>query len=169
MPTTPVHCATRQTLAWQAVPRRVGLAFLAVLILGLAFGPPAEAAEPCDVPGEYASIQLALADNACATINVAAGGFAGPIMINRKVTIRGAGQELTFFDGLFLHQVVTIGPAATAEITGVTIQGGFTNREGGGINSGCCIRGEDVLCTPMHSEHVAHRDAHLPVRCPSLR
>jgi hypothetical protein len=71
----------------------------------------------------------------CTTINVAAGGFAGPITINRKVTIRGAGQELTFFDGLFLHQVVTIGPAATAEITGVTIQGGFTTREGGGIHN----------------------------------
>jgi hypothetical protein len=89
MPTTRLADPTRPPRARMAVPLRVGLALLAVLILGLAFRPPAEAAPPCHVPGDYATIQEALdavEDDgvpSCTTINVAAGTYDGPITIAR--------------------------------------------------------------------------------------
>ena len=49
------------------------MGWLAALALSLAFVPGAQAA-PCQVPGDYSTIQAAVDDPACATINVAQGG-----------------------------------------------------------------------------------------------
>ena len=116
------------------MPLRVGLALLAVLILGLAFRPPAEAAPPCHVPGDYATIQEALdavEDDgvpSCTTIKVAAGTYDGPITIARTVTIRGAGVDETRLVG---GGPVVIIDGGLVTITGVTIQGG--GPAGGGL------------------------------------
>ena len=44
----------------------------------------------CSVPGDYATIQGAVNDAGCTTINVAAGAYSETVSINRSVTINGA-------------------------------------------------------------------------------
>src|SRR2546425_266544 len=44
----------------------------------------------CDVPTDYATIQAAVNDPACTTINVAPGAYAENVVIGRAVTINGA-------------------------------------------------------------------------------
>ena len=65
-----------------------GGAFAAVLALG---GGAAQAAGPvCTVPSTtYATIQAAVNDNACTTINVASGAYAESVNIPRAVTLNG--------------------------------------------------------------------------------
>jgi hypothetical protein len=82
----------------------------------------------------YPTIQVAVNDATCATINVAAGIYYELITINRSVMIRGAGQESTVVDGSHSGTVLTI-VSGTVIVQGVTIQHG--NGLGGGIwNSG---------------------------------
>lgn len=44
----------------------------------------------CSVPGDYTTIQAAVNDPGCTTINVAAGAYAENVVINRLVTLNGA-------------------------------------------------------------------------------
>jgi nitrous oxidase accessory protein NosD len=91
------------------------------------------AAAPCQVPSSaYPTIQAAVDDATCATINVAAGTYHERVMINRSVTIRGGGQETTVVDGGGSGPVFTI-TGGTVTIKGVTIQHGQVGLGGGGI------------------------------------
>jgi pectin methylesterase-like acyl-CoA thioesterase len=139
MLTTLLAVATRPPRAWPAVPIRVGLALLAGLAAWGVLGPPAEAAV-CNVPGDVATIQAAVDKPSCTTITVAAGTYKELITINRNVTIRGAGQDLTILDGNIDGTdggdgtVVTI-TGGTVSLEGVTITGGSAT-EGGGLSIG---------------------------------
>src|SRR6267142_4761853 len=44
----------------------------------------------CSVPGDYSTIQAAVNDPGCTTINVAAGTYVENVTINRTVTLNGA-------------------------------------------------------------------------------
>ena len=62
----------------------IGLALLVIPTSALALGPT------CDVPGGgYLTIQDAIADNTCTTINVAAGTYTGAVTINRSLNLVG--------------------------------------------------------------------------------
>jgi nitrous oxidase accessory protein NosD len=62
--------------------------------------PVAQAAPPCHVPSTaYPTIQSAINDEPCDTINVAAGTYTENVVIRRSVTIRGADEATTIVDG----------------------------------------------------------------------
>src|SRR5262245_48650072 len=81
----------RQVLARRLLPRPVLGAWLAALVLSLALLPRAQAgAGPCLVPSNaFFSIQAAVDNATCATINVAAGTYPERVAIARDVMIRG--------------------------------------------------------------------------------
>ena len=91
----------------------------------------------CDVPAGYGTIGAALADPACDVINVAPGLFQENLVVDREVTIAGAGAALTAIDGGALDRVILITDTATVTITDVAITNGLiaTGAEpwGGGI------------------------------------
>jgi len=66
--------------------------------------------------GDYTSIQAAVDDSACVTINVAAGTYNENILINREVTINGAGPRSnnTVVDGGGLNSVFILGEPSIA-------------------------------------------------------
>src|SRR5262245_51468841 len=121
------------------LPRLVSVAWLATLTLGLAVVPSVQAgAGPCRVPSStYLTIQAAVENVACTTVNVAAGIYYERITIDRDVIIRGAGQDSTVVDGSHSGTVVTIA-SGTVTIQGVTtLHGrGIPGVSGGGIYSG---------------------------------
>jgi len=87
-------------------------------------------AASCPVPSSaYPTIQAAVDNVTCGTINVAAGTYTEHVVISRDVTIRGEDQERTIVDG---SPVVTIISGAVT-IKNVTIQngGGIENRHEG--------------------------------------
>jgi hypothetical protein len=103
-------------------------------LLGIALRAMPVAAAPCHVPSStYPTIQAAVNDATCATINVAAGTYTELVTINRNVTIRGDGQDVTFVDGSGSGRVFEISQV-TVTIKGVTIQHGNAGFGlGGGI------------------------------------
>ena len=115
----------RQAQAWRLIPRLVLMTWLAALAASQAFLPSAQAgAGPCRVPSNaYPTIQAAVNDATCATINVAAGTYPEHVTIARDVMIRGAGQDRTVVDGGRDSQVFTVA-GGTVTIKSVTIQNG---------------------------------------------
>jgi len=129
----------RQAQARRLLPRLVLMACLAALAVSQAFLPSAQAgAGPCRVPSNaYPTIQAAVNDATCATINVAAGTYTEHVTIARDVTIRGAGQDSTVIDGGGSGTVLTVA-SGTVTLRSVTIQHGAratesSGRHGGGI------------------------------------
>jgi hypothetical protein len=122
------------------IPRLVLMACLAALAVSQAFLPSAQAgAGPCRVPSNaYPTIQAAVNDATCATINVAAGTYTEHVTIARNVMIRGAGQDSTVVDGGRSGRVFTVA-GSTVMIKDVTIQRGWVANlvegyvSGGGI------------------------------------
>jgi hypothetical protein len=98
----------------------------------------------------YTTIQEAVDDPECRTITVPAGTFAENVLIDRSVTIRGAGPKRTTVDGSGFHDPVFLiagtfvsvcaSPNVFVTLEGMTITGGKgpesgTNRNGGGISA----------------------------------
>lgn len=67
------------------VSSAVATAFLVPLLAFAVFGGPV-----CNVPADYATIQAAVNDAGCTTINVAAGTYAEHVAVNRAVVLNGA-------------------------------------------------------------------------------
>lgn len=86
-----------------------------------------QAAGTCRVGTNYATIQAALDDTNCDTVEVGAGTFAEHLTIGRDVTLQGiAGQ--TVIDGSNNGSVIAVAARATATIADVILQ------RGGGFN-----------------------------------
>jgi nitrous oxidase accessory protein NosD len=101
-------------------------------LLGIVLRAMPVAAAPCRVPSSaYPTIQAAVNDPTCATINVAAGTYVEHVTIGRDVTLRGDGQDVTVVDGSGSGQVFVISQG-TVTITGVTIQHGNAGFDSGG-------------------------------------
>jgi parallel beta-helix repeat protein len=97
----------------------------------------------CNVPGDYLTIQLAVTDPGCTTINVAAGTYPEQIVIGRDLTLIGAGAGTTIIQA---PAVLTLDPdgaktvvlftgSITAEFSGFTVQGPVN-----GLNFGIYVR-----------------------------
>ncbi|MFL5803509.1 MAG: hypothetical protein ACJ8CR_17420, partial [Roseiflexaceae bacterium] len=73
---------------------------------------PARAAGPSCTVGAggatYATIQAAIDDTGCTTINVAAGTYAEHMTIGRSLTLNGAGAGSTIIDGSETDRVLMI-------------------------------------------------------------
>jgi hypothetical protein len=102
------------------------LAFsLALGLMAFSLGRTTRAAGPvCAVPGDYATIQGAVNDAGCLTINVAPGAYAENVNINRALTLKGAqaGNAVggrTFAGG----GESTVTGQITVQAAGVTLDG----------------------------------------------
>jgi hypothetical protein len=136
--------------------------FAALLALALTAGPltGSASAAACNVPGTKATVQEAIDDGSCDPIVVAAGTFNGSFVVNRGVTILGAGAGQTVLAGTTGSTTfdadagpggtiaasgltITHSPAATGAGVGVqtdvtlnlsnTVVSGNTNSDGGGV------------------------------------
>src|SRR6266852_6122067 len=80
------------------------LVFLVIVLRAMSV-----AAAPCLVPSSsHPTVQAAVIDARCATVNVAAGTYTELVTINRSVMIRGDGQDSTVIDGSGAGPVFTI-------------------------------------------------------------
>ncbi len=87
-----------------------------LLLLPLLFS--ASAAAQCLVPSAaYPSIQSAVDDGACSGITVAAGVFGESLLIQRDLSLRGAGSDATLLEG---NVEITAG---LLDLTGLHIAG----------------------------------------------
>jgi predicted outer membrane repeat protein len=110
----------------------VGLLATSVFLLGMAAanGPGLT----CSVPDDHSTIQAAVNDLSCDSINVGPGTFDENVTINRTVTIQGQGISSTTVDGRGLGSVFTIPPDVSATLGDMTIANGAAD-QGGGINN----------------------------------
>jgi len=89
----------------------------------------------CDVPSAmYATIQSALDETGCETINLAGLSFQENLIVARSVLIQGQGNTTTVVDGGGNGTVFTIAGAVDVTLAGITIING-QNEAGAGINN----------------------------------
>ena len=101
----------------------VFLASICMLLLGATPAPQALAVRSCQVgTGIYPSIQAAVDDVNCTVINLAAGSFAGPVVVGRNLTIQGMGASQTTLLTPANTLLIDITQAATVTIANLTIK-----------------------------------------------
>ncbi len=105
---------------------------------------------PCTVDdsggADYLTIQDAVNDIACATINVAAGAYEENVVIARSLTLVGIGSGGTWVGGA--GQVFLIdSTSAIVAISGVTIEGVYHSGDGTGVYNKGKLTLDDVLIT----------------------
>ena len=86
----------------------------------------------CKVPADRATIQAAVDDAACETVNLDAGTFYESVKISRTVTIQGQGVDMTVVDGNANGSVFSIRGGVVVTLTGLTVTNGSAS-SGGGI------------------------------------
>lgn len=115
-----------------------GLLLAGALLLFLA-GPPPALAATCSVPGTHATIQAAINDVNCNPINIGVGTFNQNLVINRSLTLQGAGQTATIINGGGTGRPVTInGTGVVVNLNNLRLTNGnassaSTPNLGGGI------------------------------------
>ncbi len=93
-----------------------------------------DAANPCD------TIQAGVGHaNAGDTIQVAAGLYSENVIVDRSVSIAGAGAGSTIVDGATIDTVFTIFGGEVVELSGMTIQNGGGAFGGGILNAGSAV------------------------------
>ena len=91
----------------------------------------------CDVPtGSHLTIQSAVDDVSCETINVAAGTFHENVAITRSIAIQGHGHGNTIVDGQGVGSVFTVLGEVEVVLDGMTIRSGRSEDGGGVYHSG---------------------------------
>src|SRR5689334_10524681 len=113
-----------------------GLLALVMALTLLSMAPHASAASSCTVAASgatYTTIQAAVNDANCTTIDVAAGMYTENVTISRDVKIIGSTTGSTIVDGANVGSVFSI-PAGTVTLERLTIQHGLA-ADGGGIAS----------------------------------
>lgn len=113
----------------------VGVGLLAISGGVLALAAP-QPALTCSVPGDHASIQAAINDLSCASIDLGAGVHYETVVVSRSVSIGGAGASNTIVDGQGQGSVFTIQSDVIAIISKMTIRGGSADLGGGIFNEG---------------------------------
>lgn len=126
--------------------------FAALLALALTVGPLTgnASAAACNVPGTYATIQLAVNDTSCDPIVVGAGTFNGSFVVDRPVTIQGAGAGQTVLAGTngFTTFDADSPPGTTITASGITItHAPATTGAGAGVQTGVTLNLSDAVVT----------------------
>ena len=88
----------------------------------------------CEVPGDFGTIQAAVADPDCETINVGNGIFTENVTIDRMVTIAGQGADHTEVNGNASDSVFTMATEDLVTLKDLKITNGFAD-SGGGISN----------------------------------
>jgi predicted outer membrane repeat protein len=109
-----------------------------LLLLWLLTPRPAEATT-CDVPtGPYPTIQSAVNDATCDTVNLTAALYTENVMVGRNVTVQGQGAANTAVDGGGNDSVFVVQPGLVVTFTSLTIRNGDAvgspYSRGGGVN-----------------------------------
>ncbi len=78
--------------------RNSRLARLSMVALA-ATAPAAHAAEICSVPGSHATIQSAVLDGSCTTVQLSAGTYTEAITVGRGLTLAGPAEDTTIIAG----------------------------------------------------------------------
>jgi hypothetical protein len=82
-------------------------------------------AATCTVPGSHASIQAAINDGACDTINLSAQSYNENLNVARSLTLQGAGQLSTIINGGGASRVITItGSSTIVHLRNLRLTGG---------------------------------------------
>jgi uncharacterized protein YbdZ (MbtH family) len=119
---------------------------------------PAAPLATCNVPATHATIAAALADPACDPIIVAAGTYTENLVVNRTVSIIGAGPGATIVDGDYVDTVFRVGTAdITLRLEGMTIQHGQpAEGAGGGVDNMTVASGSVTIhnCDVRHNAAV---------------
>jgi hypothetical protein len=95
---------------------------LAVVLAGLATSLPAQPPEPCEVPADFSTVQVAVSDPACAEVVIAAGSYDESVVVARTLTIAGAGAGSTRLGRPFV--VAGAGTALTLAGLAIDVGGG---------------------------------------------
>ena len=108
------------------------------LALARGNGAPASPATICDVPLQYATIQDALYDVTCDTIQVISGTYTSNLVITRSVTIQGQAANLVHIQGAGNGPVISSASGTDVTLQGLTLSGGSTSAQNGGgiVNQG---------------------------------
>lgn len=101
----------------------------------------------CQVPGDFASIQAAVDEPACAVVDLEAGTIGETVVISRSVTIQGQGRASTIVDGQGWDTVFAIRPGNQVTITDMTITGGRGVYHGAIANEASDLMLGNVLIT----------------------
>jgi hypothetical protein len=125
---------------------------LLLLVQQLAMAQPLQAAGECTVGEGYATIQAAVNDAQCTSIQVPAGAYEENVFVVRSLSITGAGADVTVVQGSGAASVFFIMKGITVSLSGLTITGGTGsdlgdgNTYGGGIlNGGALTMAESVI------------------------
>src|SRR5437764_1882838 len=103
----------------------------AIFVTALALGAAIASAATCNVPADHATIQSAVDDLNCTTINVAAGTYAEGVSIGRAVTLAGPNSGVSALGTRGPEATVTSSGTtfnvtnASVTIDGFTVNGGF--------------------------------------------
>lgn len=123
------------------------LAVLILVIAGLVAGvAPAQAAvlRVCPSGCDFSSIQVAVdAANNGDIIRIGEGIYTETVLIDKDLTLAGAGAGVTIIDGD--GPVVEVRSGANARITGMTITGGYSSEAGGILNAGTLLLDKSIV------------------------
>lgn len=103
-----------------------------ILLLSYILALPSARAMACQVPGDHASIQSAVNDFSCDTIEIGAGTFNENIAIAREIVISGSGTGMTTVNGGGANSVFDISAAIIVRLENMTIANG-EDVFGGGV------------------------------------
>jgi len=109
-------------------------------------------AATCTIPGTHATIQEAVTDASCTTINLSSTTYSESVGITRSLTLAGQGSGATTIEGLVQIQ----GSGADVDLQGLKIQNGC-DPEALSATGSPSVRGTDLVVV---------RSAGLP--CPPL-
>ncbi len=99
----------------------------------------------CNVPTSYATLQVAIDDTNCDTINVDAGTYTEYVTIDRDVVIAGAGAGSTIFDGDDLGR-----PFAILNTTANVTLRDFSIQSGAAISGGAILNHSLLTLDTIH-------------------
>jgi uncharacterized repeat protein (TIGR01451 family) len=108
------------------------------LALAHGYGAPASPAATCNVPLQYPTLQDALHDSTCDTIQVITGTYTANLVITRSVTIQGQAANLVRIQAAGTGPVISIASGTDVTLQGLTLSGGSTSAQNGGgiVNQG---------------------------------
>jgi fibronectin-binding autotransporter adhesin len=136
----------------------LGLLLTGVVLYALADQTRLVFANSCKVPASYPTIQSAIDDPTCDTINVAGGVYTETLLISRNVAISGAGPEQTIVNGNHAGRPVTVngmyaGNGIVVSLSGMRLTNGdastgtsILTQFGGGIviTGGARLNGDNL-------------------------
>ncbi len=116
------------------------------LALARGYGASASPAANCEVPLQYATLQDALDQVTCNTIQVITGTYNTDLVITRNVTIQGLAANLVHIQGTSTGPVISTTTGINVTLQGLSISGGSNSAQNGGgiVNYGTLFI-QDVL------------------------